>query len=67
MDDRLKRVHDLLAREGMHADLSVEGTEAEIIAIRGGAAIRPAVARLAPEIRAVGFRYVTIEVEAGVH
>jgi hypothetical protein len=65
-DDRLERVDDLLAREGMHAELSVAGAEGEIIVIRAGAAMRAALARTAPEIRALGFRYVTIEIEAGV-
>lgn len=63
-DDRLERARDLLARAGVHAELSVAGTEAEIIVIRTGPDMRAVLARFAPEIRALGFRYVTIEVAA---
>jgi hypothetical protein len=63
-DPRLARVRDLLAREGMDAELSVAGADAEIIAIRAAADRRENLAALAPEIRAAGFRYVAIEVEA---
>jgi hypothetical protein len=63
-DDRLERVRELLAREGLEADLSVAGAEAEIVAIRAAPARRESLAALAPGIRALGFRYVTIEVEA---
>lgn len=66
MDDPLLRARALLAREGMHAELSVAGAEGEILVVRVGAAMRRALARAAPEIRAIGFRYVTIEIEAGV-
>jgi hypothetical protein len=63
-DHRLERVRDLLAREGVEAELSVAGADAEIIAVRGAADRRANLAALAPEIRALGFRYVAIEVEA---
>jgi hypothetical protein len=63
-DDRLDRVRTLLAREGMQVDVSVAGAGADIVAIRVRPRARAALAALAPEIRALGFRYVAIDVEA---
>jgi hypothetical protein len=63
-DERLDRVRTLLAREGMQVEVSVAGAGSDIVAIRARPGARAALAALAPEIRALGFRYVTIDVEA---
>lgn len=65
MDERLERARALLERAGMEVEVGTAGAEAEILAVRTGLEERAAVARLAPEIRALGFRYVTIELEGG--
>jgi hypothetical protein len=63
-DDRLRRARALLAREGIRGHVSVAGAEAEILAVHADPAAREALARLAPEVRAFGFRYVTIDLGA---
>lgn len=63
-DHRLTAVRALLARKGMDAPVSVAGADAEILAVHAGPEAREALARLAPEVRAIGFRYVTIELGA---
>jgi hypothetical protein len=45
----------------MEGEVSEAGTGGEIAAIRGDAALREGLARLAPEIRSLGFRYVALE------
>jgi hypothetical protein len=63
-DDRLDRVRALLARQGMDVQVSVAGADAEILAVHTGPEAREALARLAPEVRAFGFRYVTVDLGA---
>lgn len=66
-EDRLAAVRDLLAAAGLAADPAVAGREGEIVAIRGGPELREPLARLAPDIRSLGFRYVTLEPDAAHH
>lgn len=58
---RLSAVRALLERAGMEGEVSVAGRDGEIAAVSGGAELREALARLAPEIRSLGFRYVALE------
>jgi hypothetical protein len=62
-EERLERVRELLEREGLAAEVSTAGGAGEILAVRARPAQRARLARLAPEIRAAGFRYVTIELD----
>ena len=60
-DARLAGVRELLAAAGLTAEAGVAGRDGEIAAIRGGIGLRGPLARLAPEIRSLGFRYVALE------
>lgn len=62
-DGRLARARALLEREGMTAQVEVAGRQGEIAAVRGDPSLREGLARLAPEIRALGFRYVALELD----
>lgn len=62
---RLEQVRALLARAGVAARLSTAGADDEILAVHAPPAARSMLARLAPEVRSLGFRYVTIELDAG--
>jgi hypothetical protein len=62
-DERLGPVRDLLAREGMGGEVCVAGPAGEILTVRARPEEHRRLARLAPEIRAAGFRYVTIELD----
>jgi hypothetical protein len=61
--DALAQVGALLRGAGLEAEVSVAGSGSEVVAIRVDPGLRPAVARLAPSIRALGFRYVAIELD----
>ncbi len=63
--DRLAQARDLLEREGVEAAISAAGESGDILAVRVHVAERPRLARLAPGIRALGFRYVAIELVDG--
>ncbi len=60
-DPRLAAVRELLASAGLAAEAGVAGRDGEIAAIRGAVGLRAPLARLAPEIRSLGFRYVALE------
>lgn len=66
-DDRLAAVRDLLTAAGVTAEAAVAGKEGEIAAIRGGPELCGPLARLAPEIRSLGFRYVALEPDEAYH
>lgn len=59
--DRLEAVRALLERAGLAGDVDAVGLDGEIAAIRTGSEAREPLARLAPEIRSLGFRYVALE------
>lgn len=61
---RLEAVRDLLRRAGLEGDVDAVGLDGDIAAIRTGAEAREPLARLAPEIRSLGFRYVALEPRA---
>lgn len=63
-DLRVERARSLLAGEGMGVALSAAGVNGEILAVHAGPECREALARLAPEIRSLGFQYVTIDLAA---
>jgi hypothetical protein len=62
-DKRLEQARLLLARDGIEAPISALGPEGEILAVRAPFELRAALARLAPEARALGYRYVAVEID----
>jgi PP-loop superfamily ATP-utilizing enzyme len=70
VDERIARAGALLAERGIAGEVSVEGHQAEIAALRvaEGAWERMAGeegAALADELKALGFRYVALDLEPG--
>jgi hypothetical protein len=65
MTDRRRAVAELLEAEGI-AFRAIEdaGADAEIVAVHTDAAEAERIAALAERIRAIGYRYVTIELDA---
>jgi hypothetical protein len=63
MDTRLPGVRALLEDNGIAAEVAVAGHAADLLAIKTPVAELGRVRLLAPELRAAGFRYVTIELE----
>lgn len=68
-DGRLARAGALLAERGIAGEVSVEGHQAEIAALRVAAGDWERVAgdggaALVDEIKALGFRYVALDLEA---
>ncbi|MET0399751.1 MAG: hypothetical protein ABW277_23385 [Longimicrobiaceae bacterium] len=69
-DERLARAGALLAERGIAGEVSVEGHQAEIAALRVDAAAWERVAgeegaALVERIKALGFRYVALDLEPG--
>lgn len=64
-DGRLEKARMLLARAGVTARLSTAGVDHEVLAVHGPPSLRETLARLAPEVRSLGFRYVAIDVDCG--
>jgi hypothetical protein len=60
-EDRLSAARALLADAGVFAPASPAGMEGEIIAVRGKPELRVRLTELAPAIRALGYRYVALE------
>jgi PP-loop superfamily ATP-utilizing enzyme len=70
VDERVARAGALLAERGIAGEVSVEGHQAEIAALRvaGDSWERVAGeegAALVDELKALGFRYVALDLEAG--
>lgn len=63
-EDRLTAVRTLLRGAGLEGEVDAVGLDGEIAAIRSGAEAREPLARLAPQIRSLGFRYVALEPRA---
>jgi hypothetical protein len=62
-DPRLTRARALLAREGVEAEVSNEGASGEILAVRATDPDTMAIGEMAERIRALGYRYVTVELD----
>lgn len=60
----MRRARTLLAREGIRAHVSAAGAEGEILAVRAAPELWRVLARLAPGVRSLGFRYLTLEMNA---
>jgi hypothetical protein len=60
-DDRLAAARGLLSVAGVEAPVFEAGAKGEIIAVRGAPELRERLAELAPGIRALGYRYVALE------
>lgn len=58
---RLVAARALLAEGGVYAPVSTAGAAGEIIAVRGTPELRERLTGLAPAIRALGYRYVALE------
>ncbi|NIP78004.1 MAG: hypothetical protein GWM90_01890 [Gemmatimonadetes bacterium] len=65
MSRALEAARALLGRHGVDAPVDAVGVGGEILAVTGGPGLRTRLARLAPELRSLGFRYVALELEAG--
>ncbi len=62
---RAARVEELLRRAGMQARVDAVGAAADIAAVRVGLGELERVTSLAAEIRALGFRYVALDLTPG--
>jgi hypothetical protein len=62
--DRLARARAVLAREQLDLEVCAAGADGEIAVLAAPLELRGVLERLAPELRACGFRYVTIELTA---
>jgi hypothetical protein len=66
-EDRAARARALLAGAGIEAEVEVVGGDGEVAAIRARAEMLVRLTQLAPAVRALGFRYVALELEAGTN
>lgn len=60
-DVRLVEARRILAEAGIDAPIRAEGLEGEIAAVTGPSTLRELLARVAPALRELGFRYVALE------
>lgn len=63
MDSRLEQAREILDRAGVDAPVRAAGFGGDIAAVTGPPALKEPLARLAPELRSLGFRYVALELE----
>ncbi|MFO7892926.1 MAG: hypothetical protein R6U63_04265 [Longimicrobiales bacterium] len=63
MADRLDEARRVLDEAGIDAPVRAAGTDGEIAAVMGSSDLREPLARVAPELQALGFRYVALELE----
>ena len=61
--DRVRRARQVLDRAGIAARVRAAGFDGDIAAVQGPSALREPLARLAPELRSLGFRYVALELD----
>ena len=59
--DRADEARRILDGAGIHAPVRTVGVDGEIAAVTGSPELRAPLARVAPELRALGFRYVALE------
>lgn len=60
---RLEQARVILDRAGIDAPVRAVGFAADIAAVAGPPSLKEPLARLAPELRSLGFRYVALELE----
>lgn len=65
-DARVLAAEAILAREGLPARVSATGHAGDVAAVTVPAAHLARLAELAPELKALGFRYVAIDLEATI-
>jgi hypothetical protein len=58
---RVEQGRALLARHGVVARVDAAGARGEILVVEAGPEVRPVLARLAPEVRSLGFRYLALD------
>ena len=63
--DRLEQARRLLAEAGTDAPVRAAGVEGDIVAVAGSPELRQPLARLAPSLRELGFRYVALDLGNG--
>ncbi len=61
VDDRVRAVEAILAREGIRGTASAVGHAGDVASLAVSPEYLPRLAEVAPEIKAVGFRYVALE------
>lgn len=61
--DRVEEARRILDEAGIDAPVRAAGMEGEIAAVTGPPALRERLARVAPELQALGFRYVALELD----
>lgn len=59
--DRIERARAVLARAGIDATVRAAGFDGDIVAVTGPSTLREPLARIAPELRSLGFRYVALD------
>ena len=64
MSDRLDEARRVLDEAGIDAPVRAAGVDGEIAAVTGAEELREPLARVAPDLQALGFRYVALELEA---
>lgn len=64
-DPRILAAEQILAREGIEGRVAIAGHAADVAAVSVRMEHLARLAELAPEIRAVGFRYVAIDLPEG--
>ena len=63
VEERLERTRSLLAERGIRHELRAVGPGSDIVVVKGPLSLRPRLADLAAEVRAFGFRFVTLELD----
>ncbi len=64
-DTRVAAILGILAREGIEGSAAVAGFAGDVAAVTVAPEALARLAELAPEIKALGFRYVALELPAG--
>ncbi len=63
--DRLGRAAAMLAEAGLDGAVTVAGHREDVLVVAAPASCRARLAAMAPGLKALGFRYVTLELGAG--
>ena len=62
-DARLQNVAQLLEQHGIAAEVGAAGHDHDVLALRAATHDLQRLRELAPELKALGFKYVTLELE----